>query len=117
MRFKVEFKRTISSILAVAMTFSITSVMPAVAEEAAKYPYAVFAADEAAQRTFRTADSCGKLGLRNLPFLQQIPNAVTDSRGEKYRFVAHEHIASDSSKNPAPSRYCKFSIAHTLAKI
>ena len=48
MRFKVEFKRTISSILAVAMTFSITSVMPAVAEEAAKYPYAVFAADEAA---------------------------------------------------------------------
>ena len=30
------------------MTFSITSVMPAVAEEAAKYPYAVFAADEAA---------------------------------------------------------------------
>ena len=48
MRFKVEFKRTISSILAVAMTFSITSVMPAAAEEAAKYPYAVFAADEAA---------------------------------------------------------------------
>lgn len=48
MRFKVEFKRTISSILAVAMTFSITSVMPAAAEEAAKYPYAVFAADESA---------------------------------------------------------------------
>ena len=48
MRFKVEFKRTISSILAVAMTFSITSVMPAAAEETAKYPYAIFAADEAA---------------------------------------------------------------------
>ena len=54
MRFKVEFKRTISSILAVAMTFSITSVMPAVAEEAAKYPYAVFAADEDAGITVNT---------------------------------------------------------------
>lgn len=48
MRFKVEFKRTISSILAAAMTFSITSVMPAAAEETAKYPYAIFAADDAA---------------------------------------------------------------------
>ena len=84
MRFKVEFKRTISSILAVAMTFSITSVMPAVAEEAAKYPYAVFAADEAAQRTFRAANFRGKLCLRDLPGLHQILDTVTDFSGEVY---------------------------------
>ena len=54
MRFKVEFKRTISSILAAAMTFSITSVMPAAAEETAKYPYVIFAADEAAGITVNT---------------------------------------------------------------
>ena len=45
---KSRLKRTLSGVLALAMTFSITSVMPAAAEETAKYPYAIFAADEAA---------------------------------------------------------------------
>ena len=45
---KSRLKRTLSGALALAMTASLAAVMPAAAEETAKYPYAIFAADEAA---------------------------------------------------------------------
>ena len=45
---KSRLKRTLSGVLALAMTASLAAVMPAAAEETAKYPYAIFAADEAA---------------------------------------------------------------------
>ena len=44
---KSRLKRTLSGILAFAMTASVAAVMPAAAEEMAKqYPYAIFAAGE-----------------------------------------------------------------------
>ena len=45
---KSRLKRTLSGALALAMTASLAAVMPAAAEKTAKYPYAIFAADEAA---------------------------------------------------------------------
>ena len=45
---KSRLKRTLSGALALAMTASLAADMPAAAEETAKYPYAIFAADEAA---------------------------------------------------------------------
>ncbi len=45
---KSRLKRTLSGALALAMTASLAAVMPAAAEETAKYPYAIFAADEVA---------------------------------------------------------------------
>ena len=45
---KSRLKRTLSGALALAMTASLAAVMPAAAEETAKYPYPIFAADEAA---------------------------------------------------------------------
>lgn len=51
---KSRLKRTLSGILAFAMTASVAAVMPAAAEETAKYPYAVFAADEDAGITVNT---------------------------------------------------------------
>lgn len=51
---KSRLKRTLSGVLALAMTASAAAVMPASAEETAKYPYAVFAADEDAGITVNT---------------------------------------------------------------
>ena len=51
---KSRLKRTLSGVLALAMTASVTAVMPAAAEETAKYPYAVFAADNDAGITINT---------------------------------------------------------------
>lgn len=51
---KSRLKRMLSGALALAMTASIATVMPAAAEETAKYPYAVFAADEDAGITVNT---------------------------------------------------------------
>lgn len=39
---KSRLKRTLSGVLVLAMTASVAAVMPAAAEETAKYPYAVF---------------------------------------------------------------------------
>lgn len=51
---KSRLKRMLSGALALAMTASAAAVMPASAEETAKYPYAVFAADEDAGITVNT---------------------------------------------------------------
>ena len=51
---KSRLKRTLSGVLALAMTASVAAVMPAAAEETAKYPYAVFAADNDAGITINT---------------------------------------------------------------
>ena len=51
---KSRLKRTLSGVLVLAMTASAAAVMPASAEETAKYPYAVFAADEDAGITVNT---------------------------------------------------------------
>lgn len=51
---KARLKRMLSGALALAMTASAAAVMPASAEETAKYPYAVFAADEDAGITVNT---------------------------------------------------------------
>lgn len=51
---KSRLKRTLSGALALAMTASVAAVMPAAAEETAKYPYAVFAADNDAGITINT---------------------------------------------------------------
>lgn len=51
---KSRLKRTLSGILAFTMTASVAAVMPAAAEETAKYPYAVFAADNDAGITINT---------------------------------------------------------------
>lgn len=51
---KSRLKRMMSGTLALAMTASVATVMPAAAEETAKYPYAVFAADEDAGITVNT---------------------------------------------------------------
>ena len=51
---KSRLKRTLSGVLALAMTASVAAVMPASAEETAKYPYAVFAADNDAGITINT---------------------------------------------------------------
>lgn len=53
---KSWLKRTLSGILAFTMTASVVAVMPAAAEETAKYPYAIFSADEDAGITLN-ADS------------------------------------------------------------
>ena len=45
---KARLKRTLSGALALAMTASLASVIPASAEEISRYPYAIFAADESA---------------------------------------------------------------------
>lgn len=45
---KSRLKRTLSGALALAMTASLASVIPASAEEISRYPYAIFAADESA---------------------------------------------------------------------
>lgn len=45
---KSRLNRTLSGALALAMTASVAAVMPAAADETAKYPYTVFAADESA---------------------------------------------------------------------
>ena len=51
---KSRQKRMLSGTLALAMTASVATVMTAAAEETAKYPYAVFAADEDAGITVNT---------------------------------------------------------------
>jgi len=51
---KSRLKRTLSGALALAMTASVATVMPAAAEETATYPYAVFAADGDAGITVNT---------------------------------------------------------------
>lgn len=51
---KLRLKRTLSGVLALVMTVSLAAVMPVAAEETAKYPYAVFAADEDAGITVNT---------------------------------------------------------------
>lgn len=56
MKLKTKFKRILSATVACAITASILSVMPASAEEAARYPYAVFAADETAGITINAND-------------------------------------------------------------
>lgn len=55
---KSRLKRTLSGVLALAMTASVAAVMPAAAEETAKYPYAVFAADNDAGITINTQRQC-----------------------------------------------------------
>ena len=45
---KSRLKQTLSGALALAMTASLASVIPASAEEISRYPYAIFAADESA---------------------------------------------------------------------
>ncbi len=51
---KSRLKRMLSGAFALAMTASAAAVMPASAEETAKYPYAVFAADNDAGITINT---------------------------------------------------------------
>ena len=43
---KKYFKRALSCVLAFVMTASMSTVLPAIAEEAERYPYVIFAADE-----------------------------------------------------------------------
>lgn len=45
---KSRLKWTLSGTLALAMTASLASVIPASADEISRYPYAIFAADESA---------------------------------------------------------------------
>ena len=47
------------------------------------------AADETAQRTFRTADASGKLSLCDFSGFHQVLYAVTDFTGKINTFVAH----------------------------
>ena len=64
----------LSGALALAMTASAAAVMPASAEETAKYPYAVFAADEDAGITVNT-DSF-TLMLTQTEFSRQLHNIL-----------------------------------------